>query len=122
MKLGDESIKVYDPDKCGLVVEDWIARKTQPGLLKEARKYRRTIPIEEKYGFKFDYSSKLFLCKYRNRNGGQSGKIKLETNTKWLVDLNYFLPQLESILILLRIHLYQNKLQKKAIKRAQMSE
>ena len=122
VKLGEESIKVYDPEKCGLVVEDWIERKPTLGLLTKAWKYPRSISIKQEFDFQFDYSSKTYLCKYRNRLGGQNNNIKVETNTKWRVDLNYFLPQLENILILHRIHYFQNKFQSNAIWRAQKAQ
>ena len=121
VKFGEETIKVHDPDKCGLVVEDWVARKTTPGLITQALKHPRSISIEQEHNFEFDYEAQIHLCKYRNRMGGQNKNIKVETNTKWLVDMNYFLPQLELILIQLRIHLFQNKFQSRAIRRAQMS-
>ena len=64
VKLGGECIKVYDPEKCGLVVEDWIERKTTPGLLTKAWQYPRSISIEQEFDFQFNYSSKTYLVTF----------------------------------------------------------
>ena len=122
INLGKESLKVFDFENCGVVVEEWVAKQRRPKILSDAEKYPRSISLEEKFGFEFDLQQKINLHKFRIRKGGKNKKHNIECNTKWRVELQYFLRKYTDILIQLRVHYFAKSYQCTAIWRTRQAK
>ena len=122
IQLGKDSLKVFDFENCGVLLEEWIAKKRRPKILSDAEKYPVSTSLEERFGFQFDLEQQINFHKFRNRKGGKNKKHTIECNTKWRVELRYFLRKYTDILIQARIHYFAKLYQCPAIWRTRQAK